>query len=376
MGTQVSIAMASLASVERYSEILSAPEASPPGAASIAGKQSGFVDEQGRSDDIFGEQQPATEDSRAAFEDLSHIQDVLINRESDSENEIIKTDQLRLRPRWRGKQTRKRFGDYAVILRRKFVQNGPGLEPGEVRFEIQSHQLQEVFRTKFSASAGSVDLTADPIRIPRPYYLLFHQRKSILEYVEDEAEPGETRQRMKLVKDFILDNPDLKCTIQDYEHLFPAGLVTFNILWTIYVPGADVIVRDDNTIHCYRCMKVVRDVYQNTPRYVIHVEGIDYSGKFIGRTRKSLEVVYFQGSRDISSLSVQPLDTYPEKEALKELLRARYRRFTSLVEANHTHMHYEGLVWIPDPEADRFERPTPIIQGFTVILPIRIFRLS
>jgi hypothetical protein len=349
--------MASTASVERYSAILSGQSAENANDTTAVGEQQA---------NVGGEGKKASEEEiiKIALEDVTEIQDQLLNNSSDPDNAVVQTNRLRLHPR--RKVARKRFGEFSILVRRK-VRYANGQEtPQGTQLEIQSPRLQEIFRTRFEGRAGNVDLGTSPIKIPSPYYLLFYQRKEIEDYVQQHLEPVETNNEMQLVVEFIKENKDLQAAIVDYERLFPLGLITFNILWTIYPPREIVVFCEDEVQECYYCRQVYPFTSEGVPGFTIEVEGIAFDGKRTGRVSRVFRIMFFQGVKEITSLSIFPLTKYGKNDGLYQRLAGRRLRFEELVkpgnERMHMHMQYQGPVWIQDPKSDR----TNLITDFTV----------
>ncbi|KAH8807104.1 P-loop containing nucleoside triphosphate hydrolase protein [Xylogone sp. PMI_703] len=273
---------------------------------------------------------------------------------------------MRLRPRQTGKASRKRFEAHAVLLHRKCKLDRNTYIPSSVRLEIQSHQLQQIFQTAFRNYPGDVNLDSNPIRIPSPYHLLFYRREWINQYVQEHSKSDDSNKKMMLIQSFIEDNKTLNSIIREYDQLFPSRKVTFNILWTIFIPGELVILNSDDIREVYRCLYVSQVKRQGQPSYLIHVEMKSFNGKCVGMVEKRLEIAYFNGTKDVLSLPVFPFKLHPHKSSLEQLLYERCGIFESLLEENNSHRQYEGLVWIPDPLAERYERPTPLIRGFSM----------
>lgn len=283
---------------------------------------------------------------RVVFEDIAEVQDVLVDDSSASDNEIIQTNQLRLRPRQ--KRAHRKFGDISVLLRRKYKQKGSELNETGRKLEIQSEKLQNDLRKLLKEEGDGINWNGDPVKIPAPYYTLFYNRKKIEAFTAEDR-PAEEKEEMRLVLDFIHKDEGLKTILKRYDQCVPNGKITFDILWTIYVPNTIIISNIDEILECYRCVNVSTIVTKQTGEqcYRLTAERLDFDGTYSGTTIKKIELKGFQDAKDIYSLNVTPLEGHPRQKEITELMMTRYDRFQSLIKASHSHKHSHGPAWIP-----------------------------
>lgn len=300
------------------------------------------------------------------FEDISEIWDPLVDDSSDSDNEVIKTSHLRPRPR--RKRADKKFGDISLLLRRKFAQHGEGLREKERRLEVQSTQLQAELRRVLEGNSGDINWDEDPIKIRPPYQVLFHGRGKI-EAIVNHNGNGEEAQELHLVHDFIHRDEGLRTTLKRYSQCVPHGQISFDILWTIYIPTKILVYVFEGILECCRCVQVSDLMTSHTGEqlYQITVESINFNGSQIGKTIRTIPLMGFKGVRDIYSLPLMPLDGHPQEMDIRALMTSREAQFQALIAAGYSHKHYQGLAWVPVEDDSRRHRELPTLTtGFQV----------
>ncbi|KAF5588567.1 AAA family ATPase [Fusarium pseudocircinatum] len=298
------------------------------------------------------------------FEDIAEIQDTFLEDSSASENEVIKTDQLRLRPRQ--KRRYKKFDNLSFVLRRKFKLHGNSLHRQGMRLEIQSDELRAHLRDILADKYEDIDWDDESVRIDHPYQVFFHGRDEIKNSI-DREEQKEKSDELRLLYNFLQDEC-LKKTLQDYQRHVPKGCIIFDILWTIYVPKKVLIFKEDHVIQCYRCVKVsnVQTSESGERHYKVTVGAVDYDGERIGTTETDIYVKAFQGVRHINALELAPLDSHKDAAEIRNLMKQRHRQFHMLIKAQHSHKYYNGIAWIP-MERSPYAQGKPQLQaGFHV----------
>ncbi|KAJ4322672.1 hypothetical protein N0V84_004697 [Fusarium piperis] len=314
-----------------------------------------------------------TEDRKphsVGFEDISEIWDPLVDDSSDSDNEVIKTRHLRSRPRH--KRADKKFGDISLLLRRKFAQHVEGLREKGRRLEVQSTQLQAELRHLLQDVSGDMNWDEDPIKICQPYQVLFHGRERIAAIVNHNGNDEKT-QELHLVHDFIHREEGLKTTLKRYSQCVPHGQISFDLLWTIYMPTKILVSTFEGTLECYRCIRVSDLITTPTGEesYHITLESINFNGSQVGKTMCTTTLTGFKGVRNISSLPLTPLDGHPQEVDIRALMTSRHAQFQALIKAGYSHKHYQGLAWVPVKDNSR-RRDSNNSESDQLLCPARI----
>jgi hypothetical protein len=307
---------------------------------------------------------PAT---KLAYLDVTEILNDRNDSSDSDDHEVIQTKLLKPRKPKRG---RKKFGEYCFIQRRFCFPNEAGgwSKKGVDRLEIQSSTLRKSLRSLFKEEiVGGVDLGNDPIQIPAPYQLLFYVLTDIERFVHDVSKntPKE-RNEMQLLLDFMANDPEFKKSKKLYDGHERRGLIIFDILWTIYVPGQLIVHNMNGFQECYRCEKVTYGVSdEDGPFCEIKALGMDYDGTHVGLVSQKIRILEFKGAMKISELLVVPIGRYPQAEILKKTLADRGRAFEEYLLSGPAHQIYTGILWNPDPRYE-YEVDCPLITDFTV----------
>ncbi|KAH8145615.1 uncharacterized protein LAJ45_10416 [Morchella importuna] len=129
--------------------------------------------------------------------------------------------------------------------------------------------------------------------------------------------------------------------IKDVANLLPQGLISYEILWTIFKPGRAIYARSHHDQQ--RCLQFERGDYinGNEPRYSLDVKYVDYDGKYFGMTQTTVPILPFEGTMKITSLAAFPLEYHPKKDVVSKFLIERGRRFEGLKGCHY--MEYTGV---------------------------------
>lgn len=286
------------------------------------------------------------EECRREFEDVTEIQDALVNDSSDSDNEVVRTNQLRRRPRQKKAHSSRNFGDFAVLLRRKYREDERGLTPTSRRLEIQSQVLRRDLRQLLEDENDGMNWASSPIRFESPFYTLFFHRHQIEAFTNGEA-PSENRECMRLVHDFIHMDEGHKATLKQHDQYVRNGKIIFDILWTIYTPNSIFIHNINDIQQCVRCVGVpqLSTTRDGEKFYYVTVESLDFDGTHIGVKRQHISLEDFAGAKEISSLTLTPLEGHPRQSELESQMKSRFTQFRDLVQAGHSHKQSKCLAW-------------------------------
>ncbi|EAQ85629.1 predicted protein [Chaetomium globosum CBS 148.51] len=128
-------------------------------------------------------------------------------------------------------------------LRRRIAPHGENIGgvAKTTRLEIQSPTL----RAAFAALAGdyvNINLHKNPIIIPEPYVELYHCQNRIraLVALDSDIVDDKLRGELKLLQTFQTDY--LTRTLDGLQAHEPNGLITFELLRVIFIPGSLIIL--------------------------------------------------------------------------------------------------------------------------------------
>lgn len=209
------------------------------------------------------------------------------------------------------------------------------------KFEIHSIVIQSPWLKKALAEIlkdyPGVYCNLERLVFNAPFEPFVHRWGDFLDFMKKKHDE-KTEKHLNILYEILKE--ELRDTIKAFEDYVAQGVITFEHVWTIFQPGAIVLshfhggttvavqFRSGNYEET-RCGKV----------YSLNCECIDWNGENYGKGGEQLQVPEFVGARPIKSLHAYPLAFHPRKEALRDLLIKRGKKFESL-----TGYHYKGWV--------------------------------
>ncbi|KAJ4318724.1 hypothetical protein N0V84_006717 [Fusarium piperis] len=189
---------------------------------------------------------------------------------------------------------------------------------------------------------------------------LFHYRDALYSYARDLEEGSLAQQHVSLL--FMHLHQELSDAVSAYTthvEFAPKGpaapSIDFPNLWTIFKEGelvylsstasedgADMLIRFKSATCNCDCNSVLHRFVHS---WEIIGDYIDSNGKSLGRRETSTKVAYFDGVLNLDQLPVLPLRFHPRKDAIKEQLAARGRKYLDL-QKRKNHGHYKGMARI------------------------------
>lgn len=194
--------------------------------------------------------------------------------------------------------------------------------------------------------APGYELGARNVRINWPYSLLVHYDDALAKYQEKFATPDCTgvacpgkyaNNHISVVRNFV--NDAVGTAIEDERRRHERGMATFDMLWLLLRPGADMLF-DENIIGEYQpyvmgSMRCV--VCDGTIRsYVVTLWNMRANSLYIGPSYDTLTIEPFAGEKKISSLPVYPFEfrtknrVWGEKEDARQYFEERGKVFFQL----------------------------------------------
>jgi len=240
------------------------------------------------------------------------------------------------------RQKDKKYSHYALVLRRKVDRKG---EARSTQLEIRSKVIRAAFQD-ILASCSSLNLVVSPIVIRDPFEPLFQYRNEIRDYAASPERDEAQKSHFKELIQFIEDN--LGKVEAEFNQYSPSGLVTFELLWTLFRPETLVVFQTDYFQECYRVSTCEHRIRNGENNFEIVAWYWDYNGISFGPSRKLLRIPEFQGARKITQLIVFPFDALPdtEKAAVSQNLISRGKKWRHLVD--QCHRQYSGEFMLPN----------------------------
>ena len=219
-----------------------------------------------------------------------------------------------------------------------FPQNRPQYR--HTTLEIHSPFLINLLREVVQYYPANT-LTGDTVSFTSPYKALFHHRKALMAFTADEASDPETKRQVDLLLEFLEKNDPVTSKELDRLENWDMQLrqtCPFESLWIIYRPGSYVVYKDE---HGHYQLYVVHSV--SGQEKTVHSSGhtyrrplvikawyLCYAGGTFNRVFNWLQVSYYEGVIDCSSLEFTPIAYFPEKDDLLAKLEARGMKYWSL----------------------------------------------
>lgn len=140
-----------------------------------------------------------------------------------------------------------------------------------------------------------------------------------------------------LVKEF-------KNLIDTSQDMMSKRVMNFDLLWTLYQPGATVFSRQDGqeTALILNTTRYGQDS-KGIPCFWITGKYIDWDGTKFGTQKLNVCIPIFSGTRAIGSLKAYPIDYHHDAQVLRERLIARGAKAEELAGSNYR--AYHGVAW-------------------------------
>ncbi|KAG0588982.1 hypothetical protein KC19_2G282600 [Ceratodon purpureus] len=141
-------------------------------------------------------------------------------------------------------------------------------------------------------------------------------------------------------------------TIIQYERMMEADVISWDMLWTLIVPKADVVY------YCTiskeeMCGKVLSTCYtirqitsEKSDEFVVDLEVYDYNCINFEAKKIKCVILPFKGEAKVSDIDVCPLQRRADSHRLKEFFLMRGRKFYDLVlKYERRFMQYQGVLY-------------------------------
>jgi hypothetical protein len=236
-----------------------------------------------------------------------------------------------------------RFSEYALVLRRYVDQDGDRLKTAlEVRSSIIRACLKENLQ-----DYPYLNIHSTPIVIYAPYPPLFHYRKQIREYCDSPERTEDEKTHLSLLVTFM--NNNLQALEKECFRLLPSGMITFELMWTLFPPDTLIIAQRDHYNQCFSVDSYDFQTYLRDQEEVgaaIIARSWDYNGHRFGPALKTFEIKQFDGPKAIEALEVHPIEFYSKSstEELKASLSSRGHRWKEIVDVSHRAYNGECLI--------------------------------
>lgn len=221
---------------------------------------------------------------------------------------------------------------YALCLVRQFY----GKMVHQVTLRVNSPHLKTMLKEVIGTFPGISFETKD-ISITEPYRVLYHYRLELAAKRQELDEESDAAMHADLLLDFI--NDTFADTIADSDNLKDKGLMSYQLLWTIFRPGAMVFALNSGQPRMYKLQSYGYNC--KPPTFELNAEYVDFDGERFGTRTDTLQIPAYGGAAPIMALDVIPADCHEARVFVEQIVLERGKRFEEL--AGMYFQHFTGI---------------------------------
>ncbi|RPB28794.1 P-loop containing nucleoside triphosphate hydrolase protein [Terfezia boudieri ATCC MYA-4762] len=237
-------------------------------------------------------------------------------------------------------QSEDEFAGYALTLTSAF--NNSGQFTRKI-LEIKAPVLKQLCEDTIGDKYPGQSFKTERISMSCPPKPLFFYRNEF-EGVRGLWREREKQKNVKYINLFIrLIKSELRNEIASYNSLISQGLVSYDIIWTIFPPHTKFLTLTHNYQPAlYQLYKGVEVTEGCNPRFHLDCFGIDHDGFNFGYAASAVGVPPFEGTLPIATLPAVPLEFLPDAEKVIGELIERGRKSEKLQCSGSSYMVYKG----------------------------------
>ncbi|KAK3690381.1 putative 26S protease regulatory subunit [Podospora appendiculata] len=195
------------------------------------------------------------------------------------------------------------------------------------QIEIEDPALIQVLKNEIGKYPG-VNLDSGIITMQNPFSPLVHNWEKLNKRAAQDPE-SQTSKDLSNLLDRVQTAPELQDYFKVRESNLASKVVTFNTLWTVFVPGTLVVARlFQNVAQIFKIVDapipVSRGPY-SMRQVTMWASSWDWNGKKLVRVEYELNFEWFRGTKVITELPYYPLMYHEDPERLLREARARAR---------------------------------------------------
>lgn len=151
-----------------------------------------------------------------------------------------------------------------------------------------------------------------------------------------------TKEHAELLQGILVK--EFKTLIDTSQDMMSKRVMNFDLLWTLYQPGATVFARQDGqeTALTLSTTRYGLDS-KGVPCFWITGKYIDWDGTKFGTQKLNVCIPIFSGTRAIGSLKAFPINYHHDAQVVRERLIARGAKAEALAGSNYR--AYHGVAW-------------------------------
>ncbi|KAI9927167.1 hypothetical protein ASPWEDRAFT_46645 [Aspergillus wentii DTO 134E9] len=230
---------------------------------------------------------------------------------------------------------------YAVIVRnKKSSDSRKSLELHSII--IQSQVLKEFLEPVMEGYPG-VTVSLERLDFGAPFKPFVHRWERFVKAREEATDPT-TKDHVELLYKILHD--ELKDVIARKRDLSSHGVITHDLLWTIFEPDEPIFAVQEGRLRAFKFSYGYMNVCK--ARYEVTCSYVDHDGDEFGWREDEFYIPRFVGTGPITALPIFPLRYHKQEKSIRESLIARGKLWEA-----HKGYHYKDY---EGPSIEHFER--------------------
>ncbi|KAF4534968.1 AAA family protein [Lasiodiplodia theobromae] len=262
----------------------------------------------------------------------------------------------------------KKLGAAAAIIQR-FKRSREGQWQTSA-IEVQSPRLNRVLADVLRDYPDVVVREGEATKFAAPFKPLFHRWGRLLEWRDKEEEGGQTKVELGLLVDAL--KPTLEPLFSVAGDMHRTGEIDFDNMWTVFVPGELMVFRCGSVVKLFRLHDLHIVVPRREPRFwVLTLQQIEWNGRYFGVVQGKMRIVEADKPLQFDKLSVQPLATQRDEDAIRKRYLAKGNKYLELCSHKCLVKTYKGTKYVLNSELETIrEKP---LSGRIAIDPFAFF---
>ncbi|KAJ5679320.1 hypothetical protein N7462_007564 [Penicillium macrosclerotiorum] len=232
---------------------------------------------------------------------------------------------------------------------------------------VQSESLKN-FLGKVLAGYPGVTTTLERLEFHSPFRPLVHRWEDLINAREEQELDPVTKEHVDLFYKILEE--ELRDVIARKKDLVRNGVITHNLLWTLFEPDELVISGVGGSMRGFLFVCDIIDC--QTKAWIPTCKYIDWAGENFGYRDEYFRVNPFTGTTPITALPVFPLKYHADKEVIRDQLMARGKVWEGY--KGYHYKQYEGTAigFLDDEETRRYHVKSRVIidtEAFNIFHP-------
>lgn len=234
---------------------------------------------------------------------------------------------------------------YALLVRNVKVYNNPRKTLSIHSIVVQSPLLKRLLQ-KVLKDYPRLSLNLRTMEFTGKFEPIIHRWAKLQENIaklDDSLDEGrETKKHAELL--FSTLKTEFSDVIDNSQDMMSKGVITFELLWTIFQPSALIYSRQDGQDVALKLISTKYGLDENgTPILILVGKYVDWDGTRFGTNKSTTMINKYTGTRKINSLAAFPFDHHPKKDDMTQRLLERGARFEALAGCHYK--QYSGIGW-------------------------------